>query len=135
MTRTTDVNPSLDERGVAIDRLAPAVSISIHHNASTSLAQGTSIYWYHPQSRSLAASLLNYFSQNGQRPILNNNGVIQKSFAVARPSGAPAVLLEVGFMTNPQELGELAQSATQQRLARVLADGIAQWVVTQSKAL
>ncbi len=134
MTRTTDVNPSLDERQVAINKLAPAVSISIHHDA-TARGRGTkgaSIYWYHPQSQNLAASLLDYFSQKGNRPVLNNNGVIQKSFAVARPSGAPAVLLEVGFMTNVEELSELSNSDNQARLAKVLADGIAKWVVTQS---
>jgi N-acetylmuramoyl-L-alanine amidase len=129
MTRTTDVNPSLDERQVIINQVAPAVSISIHHDASTpGRTKGASIYWYHPQSQDLAASLLDYFSRNGNRPILNNNGVIQRSFAVARPSGAPAVLLEVGFMTNPQEVTELARPDTQQRLAQVLADGITQWI-------
>jgi N-acetylmuramoyl-L-alanine amidase len=134
MTRTTDVNPSLDERQVAINKLAPAVSISIHHDATAPGrgAKGSSIYWYHPQSQDLAASLLDYFSQNGNRPILNDHGVIQKSFAVARPSGAPAVLLEVGFMTNVEELTELSNPDHQQRLAKVLADGITKWVVTQS---
>jgi N-acetylmuramoyl-L-alanine amidase len=134
MTRTNDVNPSLDDRQIAIDRLAPAVSISIHHDATASGrgTKGSSIYWYHPQSQDLAASLLDYFTQNGNRPILNDNGVIQKSFAVARPSVAPAVLLEVGFMTDPDELTELSNPDNQERLAKVLADGISQWVVTQS---
>jgi N-acetylmuramoyl-L-alanine amidase len=133
MTRTTDVNPSLDDRQVLINQTSPAVSISIHHDASTpGRAKGASIYWYHPQSQNLAASLLNSFSKNGKRPILNNNGVIQRSFAVVRPSGAPAVLLEVGFMTDPQEVTELSQPSTQQRLAKVLADGITQWVITQA---
>jgi N-acetylmuramoyl-L-alanine amidase len=135
MTRTTDVNPSLDDRQVIINRVAPALSISIHHDASASGrvgAEGSSIYWYHPQSQNLAAFMLDYFSRNGNRPILNNNGVLQKSFAVARPSGAPAVLLEVGFMTNQKEITVLAKSATQQRLAKVLADGITQWIASQS---
>lgn len=134
MTRVTDVNPSLDERQVEINRLAPAVSISIHHDATAKGrgTKGASIYWYHPQSQNLAASLLDYFSRNGNRQVLNNNGVIQRSFAVARPSGAPAVLLEVGFMTDEEELSELSNPDNQQRLAKVLADGIAKWVVNQS---
>jgi N-acetylmuramoyl-L-alanine amidase len=135
MTRSTDINPSLDDRQVIINQVAPAVSISIHHDASASGrvgARGSSIYWYHPQSQHLATTLLNYFSREGKRPILNNNGVIEKSFAVARPSGAPAVLLEVGFMTAPEELSELAQPTTQQRLARVLANGIQQWIIDRA---
>jgi N-acetylmuramoyl-L-alanine amidase len=132
MTRSTDLNPSLDDRQVIINQTAPAMSISIHHNAADREAVGTSIYWYQPQSQNLAATLLNYFAREGKRPILNNNGVIEKSFAVARPTGAPAVLLEVGFMTTPTEVSELAQPATQQRLAKVLANGIQQWVIDRS---
>jgi N-acetylmuramoyl-L-alanine amidase len=133
MTRTTDVNPSLDERQVIISQANPTLSISIHHDAaSPGRAKGASIYWYHPQSKNLANALLGYFSRNGNRPVLNNNGVIQRSFAVARPSAAPAVLLEVGFMTDPQEVTELAQAPTQQRLAKILAEGLTQWVITQA---
>jgi N-acetylmuramoyl-L-alanine amidase len=132
MTRSTDLNPSLDDRQVIINQTAPALSISIHHNASDRDAKGTSIYWYQPQSQNLAASVLNYFAREGKRPILNNNGVIEKSFAVARPTGAPAVLLEVGFMTSPEEVFDLAQPTTQQRLAKVLTNGIQQWVIDRA---
>jgi N-acetylmuramoyl-L-alanine amidase len=135
MTRTTDVNPTLDDRQVIINQTAPALSVSIHHDASASGrvgARGASIYWYHPQSQNLASFLLGYYSRAGQRPILNNNGVIEKSFALARPSGAPAVLLEMGFMTDAAEITELAQPATQQRLAKVLANGIQQWIVSRA---
>jgi N-acetylmuramoyl-L-alanine amidase len=135
MTRTTDINPSLDDRHNMVNRISPTLAISIHHDASTpGRSRGASIYWYQPQSRNLAASLLSTFSKKGNRPILNNNGVIQKSFAVVRPSGAPSVLLEVGFMTDPQEVTYLSQPATQQRLAKVLTDGITQWVVSQATA-
>jgi N-acetylmuramoyl-L-alanine amidase len=135
MTRTTDINPSLDDRHNMVNRASPTLAISIHHDASTpGRSRGASIYWYQPQSRNLAASLLSTFSKKGNRPILNNNGVIQKSLAVVRPSGAPSVLLELGFMTDPQEVTDLSKPATQQRLAKVLTDGIIQWVVSQATA-
>ncbi len=133
MTRTTDVNPSLDDRQVMINRTNPTVAISIHHDASTpGRSRGASIYWYQPQSKALAASILSSFSKNGKRPILNNKGVIQKSLSVVRPSAAPSVLLEVGFMTDPQEITELAKPDTQKRLSKVLADGLTRWIVSQA---
>jgi N-acetylmuramoyl-L-alanine amidase len=135
MTRTTDVNPSLDDRQAIINRTNPTVAISIHHDASTpGRSRGASIYWYQPQSKALAASILSSFSKNGKRPILNNNGVIQKSLAVVRPSAAPSVLLEVGFMTDPQEITELSKPVTQKRLSKVLADGLTQWIISQATA-
>lgn len=134
MTRNRDMFLSLDDRQVIINRVAPALSLSIHHDATAPGrgAEGASVYWYHPQSKNLAASLFNYYTRNGKRPILNNDGVLQKSFAVARPSNAPAILLEMGFMSNQTELAELSQPATQQRLAKVLAEGITQWLVNQT---
>jgi N-acetylmuramoyl-L-alanine amidase len=133
MTRTTDVNPSLDDRQVIINRTQPVVSISLHHDAGTpGRASGASIYWYHPHSQNFAAFMLDYFSKNGHRNILNNNGVIQRSFALARPSTAPAVLLEVGFMTNPPEITDLARPQRQQELAKVLANGISEWLLSRS---
>jgi N-acetylmuramoyl-L-alanine amidase len=129
MTRRADINPSLDDRQAIINQTQPVVSISIHHDAGTpGRSSGASIYWFHPQSQDFAAFLLNYFSNKGDRPILNNNGVIYRSFALARPSIAPAVLLEVGFMTNPAEITDLARPERQQQLAGVLADGISQWI-------
>jgi N-acetylmuramoyl-L-alanine amidase len=134
MTRNRDMFLSLDDRQTIINRVAPVLSLSIHHDATAPGrgAVGASAYWYHQQSKNLAASLLGYYTRYGNRPILNNNGVLQKSFAVARPSSAPAILLEMGFMSNQQELAELAQPATQQRLVKVLADGIVQWVIAQA---
>jgi N-acetylmuramoyl-L-alanine amidase len=133
MTRSTDLNPSLDDRQVIINQTAPALSISIHHNSSDRLtANGTSIYWYQPQSQNLAASIQKYFAREGQRPILNNREALQQNFALTRPTSAPAVLLEVGFMTSATEVFELAQPATQQRLGKVLANGIQQWVIDRA---
>jgi N-acetylmuramoyl-L-alanine amidase len=134
MTRNRDMFLSLDDRQAIINRVAPVLSLSIHHDATAPGrgAVGASVYWYHQQSRNLAASLFGYYTRYGNRPILNNDGVLQKSFAVARPSSAPAILLEMGFMSNQQELAELVQPATQQRLAKVLADGIVQWVIAQA---
>jgi N-acetylmuramoyl-L-alanine amidase len=137
MTRTNDATLSLDDRQVIIDRIAPTLAISIHHDSSASGrvgARGTSIYWFHPQSQPLASFLLDRFARLGNRPILNNNGVLQKPFAVTRPSIAPAVLLEVGFVSDRAEVIELAKPATQQRLAKVLAEAIERWIVTRAAA-
>jgi N-acetylmuramoyl-L-alanine amidase len=137
MTRTNDAALSLDDRQLIINRIAPTLAISIHHDSSASGrvgARGTSIYWFHPQSQPLASFLLDRFARLGNRPILNNNGVLQKPFAVTRPSIAPAVLLEVGFVSDRAEVTELAKPATQQRLAGVLAEAIERWIVTRTAA-
>jgi len=53
-----------------------------------------------------------------------DRGVRQNLFYVIRNSRIPAILVELGFITNPTEGRRLAESAYQAKLADALADGI-----------
>lgn len=54
-------------------------------------------------------------------------GVYWNNLALTRPHSAPSVLLELGFMSNPDDF-ELAMDVQEQRrLARVLAEGVVEW--------
>ena len=53
-----------------------------------------------------------------------NRGVKQNVFYVIRNARTPAVLVEVGFVNNPEEGRKLATDAYQQTLANALAKGI-----------
>ena len=53
-----------------------------------------------------------------------DRGVKQAPFVVLTGATMPAVLVEVGFLSNPQEAERLASSEYQQRLAVAIADGI-----------
>jgi len=63
----------------------------------------------------------------------NNGGlpmrrVAQAPFYVLRGAAMPAVLLEVGFITNPEEARLLATPAYQQRIANAMAQGISNYL-------
>ncbi len=53
-----------------------------------------------------------------------DRGVKQNAFYVIRNARSPAILVEVGFVSNPDEGGKLASDAYQSLLAQALADGI-----------
>jgi N-acetylmuramoyl-L-alanine amidase len=53
-----------------------------------------------------------------------DRGVKQNLFYVIRNSRIPAILVELGFVTNPTEGRRLAEAAYQAKLADALADGI-----------
>lgn len=55
---------------------------------------------------------------------LRDRGVKQAPFAVLTGATMPAVLVEVGFLSNPEEELRLASPAEQARLASTLAEGI-----------
>lgn len=55
---------------------------------------------------------------------LRDRGVKQAPFVVLTGATMPAILVEVGFLSNPSEASRLAQPEHQQALARAIATGI-----------
>jgi N-acetylmuramoyl-L-alanine amidase len=69
--------------------------------------------------------LQEYLVTAGRRP---HYGVFWGNLALARPTVCPAVLLELGFMINPQEFEWIANRQAQTQLAQSLALGLEQWL-------
>ncbi|HUR91898.1 MAG TPA: N-acetylmuramoyl-L-alanine amidase [Gemmatimonadaceae bacterium] len=57
-----------------------------------------------------------------------NRGVKQANFAVLRTSFMPAVLVEIGFGTNPEEAAFMNDLAKQRVIARAIADGALEYL-------
>ena len=57
-----------------------------------------------------------------------NRGVKQANFAVLRTSFMPAVLIEIGFGTNPEEARFISSSEGQRFLARSIARGVVEYL-------
>ncbi len=129
MTREDDRELSLQDRVQAIDRLQPAIAISIHHNSlpddgDAQNTKGFAAFWYHPQAHNFAIFIHNYVVQKLGRP---SYGVFWDNLALTRPATAPSVLLELGFMSNPVEFESVMNAQDRQKMADAIADGIAEW--------
>jgi N-acetylmuramoyl-L-alanine amidase len=57
-----------------------------------------------------------------------DRGVQQAEFYVIRNARSPAILVETGFVTNPDEGTKLTTDAYQDTIARAIADGIVQFL-------
>jgi len=57
-----------------------------------------------------------------------NRGVKQANFAVLRTSFMPAVLVEIGFGTNPGEAAFMSDPSKQRLIARAIADGALEYL-------
>lgn len=134
MTREKDVDLGLAERVEMINQTEPAIALSIHYNAlpddgDAMNTKGVGMFWYHPQSHDLAIFLQNYLVQKLKRP---SYGVFWNNLALTRPTTAPSVLLELGFMINPFEFEWITNLQEQKKLALTLADAVTEWM-TQSR--
>ncbi len=129
MTRDVDKEVSLPDRVAMIDKLEPAIAVSLHYNAlpdggDAMNTQGLATFWYHSQAHSLAVFLHNYLVNKLGRP---EYGVYWNNLALTRPAAAPSVLLELGFMINPTEFEWIVNAQEQRKLAAAIADGITEW--------
>ena len=129
-TREDDSFVSLGDRMAMIDRVKPTLALSIHYNALPDAGdaintKGIGMFWYHPQAHDLAIFLQDYLTTNLNRP---SYGVFWNNLALTRPHTAPSLLLELGFMINPEEFEWIINPQAQEELADGVADGVAQWL-------
>ena len=132
LTRKEDVDVSLQDRVAAIDKIKPDLAISIHYNAlpdsgDAENTKGISTFWYHTQAHAPAVFLHQYLVDKLNRP---DAGVFWNNLALTRPHTAPSILLELGFMINPDEFEWITNSMEQQKLAKAIAQGIQEWFVS-----
>ncbi len=130
LTRNGDQDIYPNQRAEIIQNLEPAIALSLHYNAlpdhgDAENTMGIGTFWYHPQSHDLAIFIHNYLVKNLKRP---SYGVYWNNLALARPTVAPSVLLELGFMINPVEFEWITNPQAQRQLASSLANAIAAWL-------
>ena len=141
-TRTSDTYVDLTDRSRAANASESDIFVSIHINASgSSAAQGIETYYYQPyaeypsrinatyHANPTRLSMSDTLANAIQSSLINatgaqNQGVKRQTFAVLRETTSPAVLLELGFLSNPQEAARLNTSAYQETLANAIVAGI-----------
>jgi len=130
MTREGDEDLWPQQRAARIAEAEPTVALSLHYNAlpdhgDAENTQGVGMFWYHRQSHGLAQVLHDRLTQELNRP---SYGMFWGNLALARPTVAPAVLLELGFMIHPEEFAWIVSPAAQQQLARAIARITLDWI-------
>ena len=150
-TRISDTYVDLTDRSRAANASESDIFVSIHINASgSSAAQGIETYYYQPyaeypsrinatyHANPTRLSMSDTLANAIQSSLINatgaqNQGVKRQTFAVLRETTAPAVLLELGFLSNPQEAARLNTSAYQETLANAIVAGIKRYYEKESK--
>lgn len=117
-------NADLRNRASMANEWGADYFISIHTNSSENTnAQGVEAYVYRlgGAAERLGKSITNAVSEElGSR----NRGVMQANFAVLRRTRMPAVLVELGYLTNSTEALNLNSPAWQRAAARAIFNGI-----------
>jgi N-acetylmuramoyl-L-alanine amidase len=128
MTRDSDVFIELEDRAAVANQSRADVFISIHADASArSSTNGFTLYT--ARSASWAAeNLANAIDDRMTRTSISSNGVKQADFRVLVRTQCPAVLVELGYLSNYWEAKQLKNVNMQKKLAQAIADGITNYL-------
>lgn len=125
MTRDVDKDLSLAERCRIANATNAALFVSIHCNSAAS-REAIGIETYHATTCSETAKLC---AANVQTSLIadtgaRDRGVKSAAYYVLKNTKAPAILVEVGFISNQEEKLKLFKSSYQRNLALAIADGV-----------
>ena len=131
-TRERDETVSIQQRADLLNRERCDFVVSLHCNAATNReASYVSTFVFSSQSK--AAKLAGYIQDELVRATGWPDGEIrERRFAILRRTVMPAVLAEMGFISNPAQEKLLAQPDFQKQLAQAIAAGIGQYLRSET---
>lgn len=129
LTRSEDKTLALDERvQIANDKKAN-IFVSIHINASVKTEiKGIETHYYSQSGYEVAKVIHKELIENINS---EDRGLFKSKFYVINHTKAPAVLLELGFISNDQERTALTSDKRQTDSAQAIADGIINYLLEQ----
>lgn len=133
LTRSEDLEVLLQPRVDVANLRNADLFISIHCNSmppGNTHVRGIETYYTTPQSKELADILHRY--------LVKELGAIdrrvrQRGLFVTRKAKMPSVLLEIGFLSSPDEEALLANPAYQRQVAKAIRDGIYDYLSRHQK--
>jgi N-acetylmuramoyl-L-alanine amidase len=133
MTREGDTPIALYERPRFAYQHNPDVYIAIHNNAlpdgiNPFYNNGSSTYYYEPHSRDLAKLVQARLVKATGLPDI---GLYSGNFAVIRPTGYLAILVECAFMMIPEQEVSLKEPSFQNKIADGIVNGVLDFIDTE----
>ncbi len=127
MTRKSDTFPSLEDRVNISNSVYAETFVSIHVNAAESTsARGTEVFFDTDgnangiESKYLATEILNKILTYAD---MYNRKVQDKGFYVIKNQDIPAVLVELGFISNPGDFAKLTSDVYLNKFAEAIYQG------------
>jgi len=135
MTRSDDLKPGaeleLQERCDIANKAKVDVFVSIHHNANPKPeVKGTESYYYAEGSKESFNLAKMSAKETSAAAETINRGAFPCHFYVLKHTDMPAMLMEMGYLSNREEEKFISQPVTQDKLAAGMAKAILTWFTT-----
>ncbi|TCP25993.1 N-acetylmuramoyl-L-alanine amidase [Scopulibacillus darangshiensis] len=125
MTRKSDTFISLANRVNISEANHADAFVSLHYNAALVNTTGIMTFYYsQSKEKALAQSVQSHVIQQTG---LNNDGVRFGDYYVLRENSKPAILIELGFLSNASEEAVVTTSGFQEQAADGIVQGLSQF--------
>ena len=122
MSRTSDTSLSLSERAAKSNNSDADIFISIHQNASSNPSvNGIETYYLGNRNKALATAVHNSIINSTNA---NDRSVREANFQVLRENNKVSILLECGFISNPEEETMLNTESYKEKMVDAIYKGI-----------
>lgn len=129
MMRSDDIYSHPRDRAAKANDLDADLFVSIHANSYESSAiRGTETYYYHSESIPFARIMHEHVLKATGFP----DRLLKKmNYIVIKETKMVSALLEIGYLSNPQEEAEMWKEESQDRVAHAIVDGIKTYYQSQ----
>lgn len=134
MTRTDDVSAEskqedMKNRVNQINEIMPLITVSIHQNSySDASIKGAQVFYFAESKESADAA--NIMQQ--ELKVLDPENVRQSksdnTFYMLKKTKVPIIIVECGFLSNPEDAEKLVQEDYQEKLSVTICNGITKWL-------
>ena len=125
LTRESDKSVSLENRAQLSNREKANAFISLHFDSGpNSNASGTTGYYFTSTSENLAQTVNKYIARN---LTLKSQGTKFQNFLVLRENKQPSILLELGYLNNPDDNKLIESSEYQENIAKSIASALKEY--------
>lgn len=134
MTRTNDKVPDakkedLNQRVQLINETKPTLALCIHQNSyPDEKIKGAQVFYHTitPEAEDVATIVqeqLRIVDPTNTRQIKEND-----TYFMLKNCQVPTIIVECGFLTNPEEAAKLTQEEYQDQIAQAICEGVVKWL-------
>lgn len=134
MTRTNDKVPDakkedLNQRVQLINQTKPTLALCIHQNSyPDENIKGAQVFYHTitPEAEDVASIVqeeLRTVDSTNTRQIKEND-----TYFMLKNTQVPTIIVECGFLTNPEEAEKLTQEEYQDQIAQAICEGVVKWL-------
>ena len=125
LTRDSDKSVSLENRAQLSNREQANAFISLHFDSGPNPnASGTTGYYFAATSENLAQTVNKYIARN---LTVKSQGTKFQNFLVLRENKQPSILLELGYLNNPDDNKLIESTEYQENIAKSIASALKEY--------